>query len=364
MKKTLLLGCVLMMPLLAADRLVYVGTYTGSGSPSQGIYSFRFDGKTGKMSAPQLAAESTSPSFLAVSEDGKFVYAANEAGEGEVSAFAVEPGGKLRFLNKVASRGKSPCHLNIDPSGRWLAVANYSSGTAAVFPLGKDGKVGEAVTVVQHEGSSVNKQRQAGPHAHSVNFTADGKHLFVADLGLDQVKIYAFDAAKGSLRETAVLEVPAGGGPRHLSLGRDGLVYVLQEMGSAVSVYRWKGEAKLQPLTSASAIPAGFAGATTGAEVLLDKEGKLVFSSNRGHDSIAVFRTDPGQGNLELVRTVPVGGRTPRGFVLSPDGGWLLAASQNDDKIFVFRINAKTASLEPVGEPVSVGRPVCLRFAK
>ncbi len=346
----------------AIEQTVYIGTYTGANSTSQGIYRLRFDTATGGMSAPELAAESASPSFLAIAKGARFLYAVNEAGGGEVSAFAIEPGGNLRLLNRVASRGNSPCHLNLDRSGKWLAVANYGSGTAAIFPVGPDGKLGEAAHVVQHKGSSVDRGRQAGPHAHSVNFSRDGKHLFIADLGLDEVKIYSFDKKTGAIAEIAKLEAPKGGGPRHVALGKNGLAYAVHEMGSSVTSYRWTGGATGQQIATAKALPADFTGRSSGAEVLLDRNQKLVYSSNRGHDSITVYETDPVSGSLKTVAAVPLGGRTPRGFVLSPDGKYLLAAAQDSNQIFAFRIDKKRKTLEKIGEPVTVGKPVCLRF--
>jgi 6-phosphogluconolactonase len=365
MKKRIFTLAALALSAGAAERVVYVGTYTGANSSSKGIYSFRFDSATGKMSAPTLAAESVSPSFLAVARNGKFLYAVNEAGGGTVSAFAIEAPGKLRPLNSQASEGTSPCHLNLDPSGKWLAVANYGSGSAAIFPVSADGSLGKPSEVVQHKGSSVDRGRQQGPHAHSVNFTKDGRYLFIADLGIDQIKVYAFDKSAGKLKEVAQLESPKGGGPRHVTLGKNGLVYAVNELQATVSSFRWNGSAGATPaIATASALPADWTGNKSGAEILLDKSGKLVFSSNRGHDSIAVFETGPATGSLRFVEAVKLGLKTPRGFVLSPDGKYLLAAGQDSDQVAVFRINRQKKTLEKVGETISVGRPVCLRFSK
>jgi 6-phosphogluconolactonase len=365
MRKTLLSAVLLAWSLAAAEQVVYVGTYTGGNSSSKGIYSFRFDPATGKASAPTLAAESVSPSFLAIARNGKALYAVNEAGGGTVSAFAIEGPGKLRLLNTLPSEGTSPCHVNLDPSGKWLAVANYSSGSAAIFPVNADGSLGKPSDVVQHKGSGPNKGRQEGPHAHSVNFTTDGKFLFIADLGLDQVKVYAFDKKLGKLKEVAQLESPKGGGPRHASLGKNGLVYVVNELEGAVSSFRWNGGSGPTPaIATVSALPADWKGNKSGAEVLLDPSGKLVFSSNRGHDSIAVFETDPASGSLRFVEAVKLGIKTPRGFVISPDGKYLLAGGQDSDQVAVFRIDRQKKTLEKVGENITVGRPVCLRFSK
>lgn len=345
----------------AKDRWMYVGTYTREGG-SQGIYKVRVDSATGLMSLPELAVTSSNPSFLAIARNGKFLYAANENRHGDVSAYAIEPDGKLRFLNQAKSKGAAPCHLNIDKTGKWLALANYSSGTATILPIGADGKLGEASDFVQHSGKSVNSRRQEGPHAHSVNFSADNKHLFVADLGLDQIKVYAFDAKAGKIKEQAILQAPAGAGPRHAALGKNGLVYVVNEMQSSVSAYRWAGEPKVTPIETVSAIPADYKAETSGAEVVLHKSGKLLFSSNRGHDSIAVFAVNPADGKLTAKGQVPCGGKVPRGFVQSPDGKFLYVAGQNSNSIQAFRIDIAKQTLTPVGSPITVGMPVCLRF--
>lgn len=351
---------LLLMTSVLSAQVAYIGTYTKPGG-SQGIYRVTV-GADGQISAPVLAAESVNPSFLAIAKGGKFLYAVNETNNGDVSAFAVEADGKLRLLNKVKAKGDAPCHLNLDQTGKWLAVANYSSGTAAVLPVKADGSLGEAVAVVQHKGSSVDPGRQKGPHAHSVNFSADNKFLYVADLGLDEVKVYGFDAKTGAIAEKAVLETPKGGGPRHLALGSGGLVYVLNEMAASVSVFRWKGEAKAQALTTVKATPETVPG-NSGAEVLLHPGGKLVISSNRGHDSLALFRTD-ASGSLSFLGTQPLGGKVPRGFVFSPKADYVIAGGQNSDNLFSFWVDEKAGKLMPVGQPVKVGSPVCIRFVR
>jgi 6-phosphogluconolactonase len=359
----LTIGILMMSSLFAADRTAYIGTYTKPGG-SQGIYMLRLNESTGQLSNAELAATSENPSFLALSKGNKFLYAVNEVSDGKVSAFAVEAGGKLKLLNQVSSKGAAPCHLNLDKTGKWLAVANYSSGTAAVLPVGADGKLGEAVATVQHKGKSVDPKRQEGPHAHSVNFSADNKYLYVADLGLDVVKIYSFDAKTGAITEKAQLEGPKGGGPRHLALGKDGLTYVLNEMGSSVSVFRWTGGGNAQPLSTVSAIPADYKANTSGAEVVLHPMGEILFSSNRGHDSISIYRASLLTGALQLLGQQPLGGKVPRGFVLSPNADYLVAGGQNSDQVFSFKVDAKAGKLVPAGNPVSVGSPVCVRFVK
>lgn len=366
---TSILLCIasFLSPLLAADKLFYIGTYT-NGKSSKGIYLAQLDEQTGSLKDIELAAESENPSFLAVHPKKRFVYAVNEVNDGKVSAFSSEARGKLRLLNQVSSKGSAPCHLNIDKTGRWLAVANYSSGTAAVLPIKADGSLGEAVASVAHKGSSVDPDRQKGPHAHSVNFSADNKFLFVADLGLDQVFIYSFDSKTGSLKQFATLDTPKGAGPRHLALGPNGMAYVLNEMASSVSLFRWTGGAKGDLLDTVSALAPDSKTPNSGAEVLLHRNGRFLYSSNRGLDSITLYEVGPGPSgpgaSLKRVGDFPAGGKTPRGFTLSPDGKFLLAASQNSDRLNAFSIDPKSGTLRQIGMGLAVGSPVCIRFGR
>jgi 6-phosphogluconolactonase len=369
---TLLCLASLSLPSFAADKLIYIGTYT-NGKTSKGIYLAQLDEETGNLKDVELAAESENPSFLAIHPKKRFVYAVNEVDKGMVSAFSSEARGKLRLLNQVSSRGSAPCHANIDKTGNWLAVANYSSGTAAILPIKVDGSLGESVATVAHKGSSVNPGRQKGPHAHSVNFSADNKFLFVADLGLDQVFIYSFDAKSGSLKQFATLDTPKGAGPRHLALGTNGMVYVLNEMFASVSLFHWTGgpKADLLDTVSAMAPTAKISDSTpnnSGAEVLLHKNGRFLYSSNRGFDTITLYNVAAGPSgpgaSLKRVAEYPAGGKIPRGFTLSPDGKFLLAASQNSDRLNAFSIDPKSGALKQIGMGLAVGSPVCVRFGR
>jgi len=350
--------------------LVYVGTYTDHGS--KGIYAYRFDSSTGKMTSLGLAAEATEPSFLAIDSSGRFLYAVNETetynGQptGAVSAFTIQPDtGKLSLLNQVSSRGTDPAHIILDRTGKYALVANYTSGSVAVFALLKDGRLGEVTSFVQHKGSSVNPERQKGPHAHAIALSPDNRFAVVADLGLDQLLVYSFDAVKGTLgTQPRVVKASPGAGPRHLVFSTDGrFLYMLNEMQSSVVAYSYDATSgALHELQTISSLPKEFTGEDTAAEIEIDPSGKLLFASNRGDDSIAVFAMDSHTGMLTHVETDSTGGKTPRNFAIDPTGAWLLAANQDSDNIVVFRIDQKTGHLTPTGDVFQLPSPVCLKF--
>jgi 6-phosphogluconolactonase len=336
-----------------AGQTIYVGTRTSLGR-SQGIYRMTYSPDTGAIRDVKLAAATVDPSFIALHATRPLLYAVAAVPEGKLRAFAIEPDGSLRLLNEVSSKGAGPAHVQVDRSGRWVATANYQSGSMAVYRIETDGRLSEAVDSVQHAGKSVHPKRQTGPHAHSVNFSADNKLLYVADLGIDEVKVYGFNAETGKLTAGEPLRTPAGAGPRHLALGKR-RVYVLNELTSTVSVFE---QGKL--LETVAALPEGFQGTSTAAEIVVDRAEKFLYSSNRGADTIAVFRAGK---RLKKIGETKVG-RVPRNFVLSPDGRFLLVASQDDDTVQTFRVDAKTGLLSAVGEPVKVPTPICLRFAR
>jgi 6-phosphogluconolactonase len=351
--------------------LVYVGTYTDHGS--KGIYAYRFDSSTGKLNSVGLAAESAEPSFLAADSGGRFLYAVNETESfngqptGAVSAFAIQPdAGKLSLLNQVSSRGLDPAHITLDRTGKYALVANYTSGSVAVFTVLKDGRLGEVTAFVQHKGSSVNPERQKGPHAHAIALSPDNRFAVVADLGLDQLLIYPFDAAKGILgAQPQIVKARPGAGPRHLVFSTDGrFLYVLNEMQSSVVAYSYDATSgALHELQTISALPKGFSGENTAAEIEVHPSGKFLFASNRGDDSIAVFAIDSKTGQLTPVEISPTGGKTPRNFAIDPTGLWLLAANEDSGNIVAFRIDQKTGRLKSTGDVLRVPSPVCLKFA-
>lgn len=358
-------------PLAASDRfLVYFGTYTGGKSTSKGIYVARFDAGAGTLSDPELAAEIVNPSFLAIHPNRRFLYAVGETGGpqgGSVTAFAIErPGGRLRLLNQVSSRGRGPCHINVDATGRYVLVVNYSSGSTVAIALKDDGSLGESTGFVQHQGSSVNPKRQEGPHAHSVNLSPDNRFAVVADLGLDQVLVYRFDASRGTLEpnDPPFARVAPGSGPRHFAFHPSGrFAYVINELASTITAFRWDGQQGiLTEIQTVSTLPKDFSGENYTAEVVVHPNGRFLYGSNRGHDSIAAFAID-GEGKLSLLSLTPTQGSFPRNFALDPTGRWLFAANQRSDNVVLFRVDPKSGKLEPAGRTLQIGAPACVRFA-
>lgn len=346
--------------------IVYVGTYTKG--ESKGIYGFRFQAGTGKMEPLGLMGETPNPSFVAIHPNRRYLYAVGEGGkEGTVSAFAIEPGtGKLTFLNKVSSRGGGPCFVKVDATGKNVLVTNYNTGSVAVLPLKDDGSLAESSAFIQHTGSSVNPARQKGPHAHSVNLSPDNRFAIVADLGLDRIFVYRFDAAKGSLtpNDPPYVAIKPGSGPRHFAFHPNGrFAYALSEMAGTVTAFRYDAKrGVLTEIETVSNLPKDFTGSNISAEVQVHPSGKFLYASNRGHDSIAVFAIDQRKGTLTPIEHVSTQGKFPRNFAIDPTGSYLVAANQNSNNIVVFRIDAKTGRLTPTGQTFEVSSPVCVRF--
>ncbi len=346
------------------EYIAYVGTYTRPNK-SQGIYAWRFHPATGKVTAIGLVGETASPSFLAVHPNRKFLYAVNESSNfegkrvGRVSAFAMDTTtGQLKLLNTVSSRGDGPCHLALDPSGKWLFAANYGGGSVAEYPVHDDGTLGEASAFVQHKGSSVNPERQAGPHAHSTVLSPDGKSVYVADLGLDRILSYKVGGLAPN--DPPYTKIAQGAGPRHLAFTPNGrYAYVMTEMTASVVAFRYDG-GKFEELQT---MPTAEMGANiSGAEIAVHPNGKFVYSSTRGANTIAVFAIDAGKGTLTAVERTPSGGKTPRNFAIDPTGAYLFAANQDSDNVVVFRIDAKTGKLTPTGATLDAFAPVCITF--
>ena len=358
----------------AGELLVYFGTYT-NGPLSKGIYSSRLNLATGQLSPAQLAAESENPSFLAVHPKRDFLYAVNEVGKfdgqnsGSVSAFAMDrQSGALKFLNRHSSAGAGPAHVTIDSEGKNVLVANYGGGSVAVLPTAANGSLQPPSSTIQHSGSSVNPNRQKGPHAHSINLDSSNRFAYAADLGIDKIMIYRYDAAKGSLTPNTPpsASVEPGSGPRHFAIHPEGrYAYVINELPLTITAFsRDAGNGGLTAFQTISTLQPGTTpqpGYST-AEIQVHPSGRFLYGSNRGHNSISMFLIDPQSGRLTFSQIISTDGRTPRNFGIDPSGTYLLAANQQSDTVTVFRINEKNGRLTQVGTPVAVPAPVCVKF--
>ncbi|HEX7859379.1 MAG TPA: lactonase family protein [Verrucomicrobiae bacterium] len=351
---------------------VYVGTYTGG--TSKGIYAYEFNTSDGSLKQVGLAAETPSPSFLAIHPNNQFLYAVNELdnfnGEkaGAITGYKIDPANpaKLTKINTVSSKGAHPCHIIVDKSGKHVLVANYTGGNVVAYPIDAEGKLAEKPSAfIQHTGSSVDKSRQKEAHAHSINLDSAQRFAFVADLGLDKIMIYKFDPAAGTLSTHAPFgTIKPGGGPRHLAFSPDGKrAFANHEMTGEITGFNYDPAAgTLTPFQTLSTLPGGnpVPGNST-AEILVHPTGKFVYCSNRGHNSIAVF-TVAADGKLTYVENESTRGKTPRNFNIDPTGKFLIAANQDSDSLAVYKIDQSKGSLEPVGDVVSAPKPVCIKF--
>lgn len=350
----------------ADEGRVYFGTYTKAGG-SEGIYTAGFDEGSGKLGEPVLAAKVASPSFLTIAPSGKTLYAVSEtagADGGRVTAFRILASGLLEKLNDQSSGGDGPCHVSLSSDGKTLAVANYGGGSVASYRIGDDGALSAPVSVIQHTGSSVDPKRQKEPHAHSINFSPDGRFAYAADLGTDRIYLYAVDPATSALKRAGETVITPGSGPRHFSFRPDGqFAYVINEMTLKVNAFRVDAASgALTEVQSLSTLPEGTDPVGSTAEVVAHPSGKFLYGSNRGHDTIVVYAIDGATGQLTWVENEPIRGKTPRNFVVSPDGKWLLAAGQQSDSVTVFAIDARTGELEFADSQIKISSPVCIRF--
>jgi len=369
--RSLVLAALLASAVMA--QLMYVGTYTEG--TSKGIYAYRLDSKTGKLASLGLVAETPDPTFVALHPSGKFLYAVNEVTSyqgkkaGSVTSYSVDHAtGKLTQLNQVSTQSPGPCHLIVDATGKTLMVANYFGGSFTSFAIASDGKLGEAASFIQLQGSGVNKDRQSAPHGHSVNLPKSNKFMLGADLGTDKIMIFNLDAPNGKItpHDPPSASVKPGSGPRHLVIAPDQKhVYVLNEMGSSVSTFTYDpATAAMKLIDDVSALPADFKGESTGAEIAIDTAGKFVYSSNRGHDSIAVFAVDKGSGKLSLIQNQSTGGSQPRSFILDPSGNYLIAGNQKTNTMTTFKVDKSSGKLTATGDKYDLGAPVTFVFLR
>jgi 6-phosphogluconolactonase len=349
-----------------SDYLVYIGTY--SGGDTDGIHVHRLDMTTGALTPQSSISGITNPSFLDIAPNRRFLYAIGEVSEvngkpgGAIAAFAIDQqSGALTHVNTESTVGTGPCHISIDQAGRYALVANYGGGSVAILPIREDGSLGEATDFVQHEGSSVDPTRQKEPHAHSIMVAPNNKHAFAPDLGLDKILVYAIDHDRGKLTAQTPGQVDPGQGPRHLDFHPDGKrAYVINEMGNTITVFDYDADAGTLAATQAiSTLPEGYSETSHTADIHIHPNGRFLYGSNRGHDSLVVCAIDPDNGQLAVVEIVPTGGANPRNFGLDPTGAYLLVGNQDTNDIFVFSVDGDTGKLTPTGHKAEVPKPVC-----
>jgi 6-phosphogluconolactonase len=365
----------------AANRapFVYVGGYTGFGPNARGngsgIEVFRLNRETGALTHLGTKAGVENPSFLTVDQSQRFLYAVNGSPTidghpgGAVTALAIAPAtGLLGDLNRQYTTGQGPCHVAVDRARTYVIATSYHTGSVVVFPVQPDGSLAPASDLVQHHGSSVNPQRQAGPHAHSVTFDPAERFCLVCDLGLDRVFVYSLDRASGKLlpNEPPYVATTPGAGPRHLAFHPNGrIVFVINEMGNTITSYHYAGErGTLSPIESVPTLPPDFTGENTTADIHVAPSGRFVYGSNRGHDSIVIYAFDEAAARLSYVGHEPTGGRTPRNFTLSRDGSLLLAANQDSDNVVAFRVDQTRGLLTPTGGVAASPSPTCVRIVE
>lgn len=365
----LLISCFVLQ-VTAQDQYLFIGTYTSNGS--KGIYVYKFNSQTGDASWVSNTDSSSNPSFLAVTRDGKYLYAVNEVSRdraGFVASYAFDTTtGKLSFLNKQSTGSENPCHVSVTKDGKWVAVANYSGGSLAMLPVNKDGSLQPFAQHLVHTGKGFNPQRQDKPHVHSVFFSPEEKYLFSPDLGLDMISIYQFNpTAKEPLQPAAVASAATqpGTGPRHLEFSPGGkYMYVLEEMGGAVNVYDYKnGEVKF--IQRVPTHPADFKGQPGSADIHISPDGKYLYASNRGEENnLAIFLINPINGMIANVGYQSTLGNGPRNFMIDPSGNFVLVANQKTNNIVIFRRNKFTGMLQDTGKKIEIPSPVCLKMLK
>ena len=346
---------------------VYIGTYTQQlphvHGTAAGIYVCRFDQQTGKLSIQSVASGVTNPSFVTLSPDGRYLYAAQELEEGLVTAFEIDPAtGDLSILNSQPSGGAHPCYVSVTADGRWLLVANYTGATVRALAIGSDGSLEQAATTLQHTGTPTHHD---APHPHSIVPMPDAHYALVPDCGLDRVYVYRLEqnAAVLSLHQPAWVQLTPGAGPRHIAVHHNGqLVYSINERNSTLTTLAYDAQqGTLQALQTLSTLPEDFSASNSCADIHIHPSGRWLYGSNRGHDSIAIFAIDAQTGMLSAHGNVPTGGRTPRNFAIHPSGEWLLAANQDSSTIVSFRIDTETGMLAQAWVN-QMGTPVCVMF--
>ena len=358
---------ILLITADAQEHYLLVGTY--DSPTSEGIYVFKFNAETG--TAMEISHIKTqNPSFLVISPDEKFVYAVAEIAPkdgkgGDVAAFTFnKENGSLTFINKQRSGGDHPCHVEIDKTGKWIFVSNYTSGSLSILPVNKDGSIGEAVTI-KHTGSGPNAQRQKGPHVHGAIISSDNKTLFVTDLGIDKIMFYDFNASSGKLSPSKkpFIQSEPGAGPRLLTFYPDKrFAYTVEEISGTVVLYKHKN-GRLKTKQRIRTVPSDdkrFAGSS---DIHVSSDGRFLYASNRGEvNTIAIFSVNNKNGKLTSIGYQSTLGKGPRNFNFDPTGNYLLVGNQNSDEVVILKRDIKTGLLTDTGSKIAVGKPVCLKW--
>jgi 6-phosphogluconolactonase len=350
---------------IAADTFVYFGSHRSG--PGIGFSMSHFDTDTGALTKPEFLLDAIEPAFFVIHPDGRHLYTANSGNTGGASAYAIDPHtGKLTYLNRVFANGGDTSYISLDRTGRFALVANYLGGNIAVFAIKPDFTLGDWTAFVQHTGSSVHPQRQTHAYAHAIITDPTNRFVLVPDLGVDKLFVYRFDEKTGSLTPSspAFVTAPPGSGPRHVRFHPNGRwVYLINEIASTVIAFNWdSAKGTLTEFQNISTLPADFKGTSTCAEMEVHPNGKFLYGSNRGHDSLAAFAIDQSTGRLTFIETVPSRGKTPRNFAFDPTAKWIVCTNHGSDNAVVFRVDENTGRLTPVGDPVPVPYPFCQRF--
>jgi 6-phosphogluconolactonase len=349
----------------------YIGTYTYD--KSEGIYALDFNTETGRLGLARLVAKLDNPSYLSISKNNKYLYAALESDifngtpGGAVGAFSIcKESGELNLLNLKSACGNTPCHISVDSTNKYLFTANYKEGTVTNFSVNSDGSIGDIISEIRHIGCGPNTVRQEKPHAHYVALTPEEDHLCVTDLGIDKIMIYSLDKNNGVLehKENLDVKIKPGSGPRHMEFHPNNkFVYLINELKSNIAALEYSNiDSTFKQIQYISALPKGYDKSSFSAAIHISSDGNYLYASNRGHDSISVFHIDNVTGKLAPISYTSTIGECPRDFTIHPSGEFLIAANQNSNNIVPFSINKDTGKLSQSGGPVTVPNPACIKF--
>jgi len=343
-----------------------IGTYTTPTS-KDGIWVYEFNTLTGDFIYRSKTKDIENPSYLDITKDGRFVYSVNEVKTGGVSAFAFNSSkGELTFINRVSSGGDGPCYVTVDDKNKFVFAGNYGSGSLCAIPLKQDGSLGNKIQIIRQEESSIDKEIHSGSHVHSTVLSPDNRFLFTPNLGTDEIYIYSFDYKKPkeplSPFNPSFLSVKPGSGPRHFTFHPDGkYAYLIQEKGCVITVVGYN-DGKLTDIQSVTMLSPDFTGKVGAADIHISSDGKFLYGSNRGDaNEIVIYSIGP-DGRLTYVGRQPALGKTPRNFIISPSGTFLLVANQGSNEVVIFKRDVKSGLLTPTDKRIKVERPVCLKF--